>query len=382
MTPPTAVGRSTRQHSTQSSSFEPRQDSLRRTNAQENYHVIARAVPLRSTPSSIHDSYGSEWMSSIDFDKLIEDVHEEIRNGASSVAILGLTPITLRLLATLHSSGTDSALHAIYAPSSPPYAHVCTVAVHELSRLQDVEHDVIVVAADAHKEDLIRAAVPYIRNTPRIVLAGYAHLRFRDHLFDEILSGLLVPSLANGYPHTLTHLYECLRNAAQRRCSGVVAEFGMFKGGTTMFLSRVVEELGMDWPVIGFDTFAGFPPRRNVLDMYDHPDCGSVDLPSVRRYLHDRNVEIVVGDIVETCHRLATEDLVLTFMDTDNYTPASAALNIVRERTIVGGAIVFDHFTGVDRFRYTLGERFAASTLVDDERYFNLHATGVFYRQA
>jgi O-methyltransferase len=56
-------------------------------------------------------------------------------------------------------------------------------------------------------------------------------------------------------------------------------------------------------------------------------------------------------------------------------------LKIVRERTLVGGAIVFDHFTGVDRFRYTLGERIAGRVLLDDSRYFHLHGTGVFYRQ-
>jgi O-methyltransferase len=155
----------------------------------------------------------------------------------------------------------------------------------------------------------------------------------------------------------------------------------MFKGGTTMFLSRVIERLGRDWLVIGLDTFSGFPPRRSPLDMYDHPDCVFADLPTVRRYLDGRNIEIVPGDILETCTRLAKENIVLSFIDTDNYSSAKAALDVVREQTVVGGAIIFDHFTGVDRFRYTLGERIAGSVLLDDSRYFHLHDTGVFYRQ-
>jgi len=130
--------------------------------------------------------------------------------------------------------------------------------------------------------------------------------------------------------------------------------------------------------VIGFDTFGGFPERRSPLDMYDHPDCVFTGLSAVRRYLDERNIEIVPGDIVETCTRLDGEDLVLTFMDTDNYSPAHAALSIVRERTLVGGVIVFDHFTGVNRFRDTLGERIAGRVLIDDSRYFHLHGTGVF----
>jgi hypothetical protein len=155
----------------------------------------------------------------------------------------------------------------------------------------------------------------------------------------------------------------------------------MFKGGTTMFMSRIIERLQKDWPIIGFDTFEGFPPRRTILDMYDNPACVFTDLAAVRRYLHGRNVEVIAGDIVDTCHRLDHEHLVLTFIDTDNYSPARAALDVVTERTVIGGAIVFDHFTGIDRFRYTLGERMAASSLLSDSRYFNLHGTGVFYRQ-
>ena len=212
-------------------------------------------------------------------------------------------------------------------------------------------------------------------------MAGYGHLTFRDELFHEELDQLLVPSLANGYPNTLTHLYQCLTNAARLGINGAVAEFGMFKGGTTMFLSRIIEKLGMDWLVIGFDTFGGFPPRRSPLDMYDHPDCTFADLSAVKRYLDGRNIEIVVGDIVETCNRLNGEELVLSFIDTDNYNSARAALEVVQDRTVVGGAIVFDHFTGVNRFRYTLGERIAGSVLLEDIRYFHLHDTGVFYRQ-
>ncbi len=115
--------------------------------------------------------------------------------------------------------------------------------------------------------------------------------------------------------------------------------------------------------------------------MYDHPGCVFTDLESVRRYLDGRDIEIIAGDIANTCRRLKGEDLVLTFIDTDNYTPAAAALDVVRGRTLPGGAIVFDHFTGVDRFCRTLGERIAGSVLLDDPRWFHLHGTGVFYRQ-
>jgi hypothetical protein len=314
-----------------------------------------------------------------DFTKLADDVEAELLHGATSVAILGATPTALRLLQRLASTGLDRCVHGIYT-ATPPAASL-RAPIRPLEDLADHPIDVIAVAADVDKEDLLTGALPFIQGAPKVVVAGYGHLAYRDPGYRQELDDLLVPSLANGYPNSLVHLHQCLTNAARHGLRGVVAEFGMFKGGTTMFLSRTIERLGADWPVIGFDTFAGFPARRSPLDMYDHPNCVFTDVDSVRRYLAHRRVEIVPGDIAATASRLAGEDLVCTFIDTDNYTPASAAVTVVQERTLVGGAIVFDHVTGVDRFRYTLGERMAARPLLSDSRYFHLHGTGVFYRQ-
>ena len=133
--------------------------------------------------------------------------------------------------------------------------------------------------------------------------------------------------------------------------------------------------------MIGFDTFDGFPPKRSVLDMYAHPGCVFRDEAFVRRAVTGTGIEVVSGDVVETVHRLDQEDVVLAYVDMDNYSPAVAVLDVIQDRTVVGGAIVFDHFTGRNRFRYTLGERMAARRLLEDERYFHLHDTGVFLRQ-
>ncbi|GAA0944637.1 hypothetical protein GCM10009554_38940 [Kribbella koreensis] len=314
--------------------------------------------------------------------KLIEDVERELLSGAQSVVLLGLTPVTTAVLGKLAGSGLLKQVTSVHTAEKPGARPELTVPVRAMDALADLAPDVVVVAADDEKQELLSAALPYLRGAPRVIVAGYGHLTFRDAIFEEEGANLLVPSLANGYPHSLTHLYQCLVNASRLDLKGIVAEFGMFKGGTTMFLSRVIERLGKDWKVIGFDSFNGFPPRRSPLDMYDHPDCVFTDVGSVKQYLGDRNVEIIEGDIVVTADALRDEDIVVSFVDTDNYSSAKAALEVVRERTVVGGAIVFDHFTGVDRFRYTLGERMAGSVLLDDPRYFHLHGTGVFYRQA
>lgn len=317
-----------------------------------------------------------------DYAKLIEDVEHELLMGKQSIGILGLTKITFQIINRLSSICLLDTVKAIYVPNKVNTIHPnFQVPLHLFKELANVQLDVLIVAEDVEKELLIYDALPFIQGTPKIIVAGYGHFEFNDPIFREELSQLLVPSLATGYPYTLIHIYQCLKNAARLGLNGVVTEFGMFKGGTTMFMSRIIERLGRDWPVIGFDTFNGFPPRRSPLDMYDHPGCFFSDLPAIRRYLEGHNIEIVCGDIVDTCYRIAEQHLVLTFIDTDNYTPARAVIDIARERTLIGGAIIFDHFTGVDRFRYTLGERIAGKVLLDDDRYFHLHSTGVFYRQ-
>lgn len=321
-------------------------------------------------------------MQNEDFTKLISDLKIELLNGKQEIAIIGLTDTTLRIIESLSSFSFIKNIKGIYIPSNEENnLPKMSIPIYAISELEALNPEVIVIASDADKETLLEEALPFIKGAPKVIIAGYAHHLFHNPTFDRIRSQLLVPSLANGYPNTLIHIYQCLENAARLGLKGIVAEFGMFKGGTTMFISQVIEELGMNWPVIGFDTFNGFPPRRSPLDMYDHHDCVFTDLPTVKRYLMERNVEIVDGDIVETCSRLKNEDIVLSFIDTDNYTSAKAAIEIVREKTVVHGAIVFDHFTGTDRFRYTLGEKIAGKALLEDYRFLNLHSTGVFYRQ-
>jgi O-methyltransferase len=321
-------------------------------------------------------------MNVTDFSKLIDDLDEQLLAGAQRIAILGLAAETLKIVRHLHATGVPDGVESVYVPRGQLQpSHSLPFAVCAIDEIGTVEHDVIVVAADCDKEDLLFEALEYIKGSPKVIVAGYGHLSFRDGNFRKLVSDLMVPSLANGYPNTLVHLYECLVNAAKLNLQGVVAEFGVFKGGTTMFLSKTIESLGKSWPIIGFDTFNGFPPRRSPLDMYDHPDCEFTGLDAVTQYLGGRDIELIAGDVVETAQILSQRDIVLTFIDTDNYSSAVAAIKAVKDRTVIGGAIVFDHFTGVDKFRYTLGERMAGQSLLRDPRYFNLHGTGVFYRQ-
>ncbi len=296
------------------------------------------------------------------------------RSPGARVAVVGWSAAAIELAG-------DSVFTRGIATLVGCYAAQAGGSVRPLPELASASPDILVIAEDDGKETLLEAVASLVPAATAIVIGGFGHFAFRDDLFDRVRRDALIPSLANGYPNCLVHIYQCLKNAHVRGLTGVVAEFGMFKGGTTMLMSRFIEELEADWKVIGFDTFDGFPPKRSPLDMYAHPDCVFLDVGLLRAMFAGRNVEIIEGDVVETCARLMGERLVLSFVDTDNFTSASAILAVIADRTQVGGAIVFDHWTGVDRHLDTIGERMAAMTLASDRRYLNLHGTGVFLRQ-
>jgi hypothetical protein len=316
-------------------------------------------------------------MQDEDLSKLRSKMRKEVaalsRN--ARVAIVGWTPVAIELASDLVFITGRASLTGIYADRAEDGA-----AVRPLQALQVDLPDIVVVAEDDGKEALLEAAANYLPATTKMLIGGFGHFNFKDDVFDRIRQSSLIPSFANGYANSLIHIYQCLQNAHRLGLKGAVAEFGMFKGGTTMLISRFIEEIGADWKVFGFDTFEGFPPKRSPLDMYAHPDCVFRDVAMVRAMFTARNVEIVEGDVVTTVDRLRGHNLVVSFVDTDNFTSAKAAVDIVREQTVRGGAIVFDHWTGVDRHLDTIGERIAAKVVAGDDRYFNLHGTGVFLR--
>ncbi|MBB5053608.1 MULTISPECIES: TylF/MycF/NovP-related O-methyltransferase [Afipia] len=316
-------------------------------------------------------------MQDDDLAKLKLRLREEIvaRSAPVKVAIVGWTPTAIELASHFALMSGNALLSGIYADGAGEGA-----GVQSLDRLEVDRPDIVVIAEDDDKEKLLEGVAKYLPAATKLLVGGFGHFNFRDEVFDRIRQESFIPSFANGYANSLVHIYQCLRNAHRLGLQGVVAEFGMFKGGTTMLISRFIEEMGANWKVFGFDTFGGFPPKRSALDMYAHPDCVFRNSALVKSVFAGRNVEIIEGDIVATVGCLRDQDLVVSFVDTDNFTSASAIIDVIKDRTIRGGAIVFDHWTGSSRHLDTIGERIAAKTLASDDRYFNLHGTGVFLR--
>src|SRR5580692_1277477 len=211
----------------------------------------------------------------------------EVGPGAR-IGVVGNTPVTYNLIQAVTAMQLYGQLSGIYLP--PPVLHPIEPPYMPLEQLRKDAPEVLLIASDRDKEWLISQALPYLTAHTRILIGGFAHFEFQDPLFVEGTGNALIPSFANGYPNSLIHIFQCLQNAARRNLDGVVVEFGMFKGGTTMLMSRFIERLGKNWKVFGFDSFTGFPAPRSPLDMYAHPDCVYLDEALVRRMFEGRDV--------------------------------------------------------------------------------------------
>lgn len=309
-------------------------------------------------------------------------VERVLRRDARAVALLGLTPATLAVRSALEDAGLGQRVIGIFTDDAP----LGDDSVRAVSELATRPHDLLVIGEDAGKAALLNAyRAQVVQQDPPAdaVLAGVAHLAFTDPDFDTLNAPALVPSYATGSPYTREHLFACLKAAATAGLRGAIVEFGAFKGGTTAWLARAAAHLGLDdCQVIGFDSWSGFPARRSVLDLYEHPRCVFTDLDAVRAYVEPLGVKLIAGDISDTYHRLAGMPLLLAFFDTDNYSPARAALELCADQLVIGGSIVFDHVATVPDYIDTLGERIAAYEVLGTRAFLHLHGTGVFTKLA
>lgn len=252
--------------------------------------------------------------------------------------------------------------------------------VYKPTCVTTLDFDTLIITEDQAKETALLEFSNLDKRIPRVIIDGMEHQRYSDPAFQRILSSCEVKPKAGGYDKMLVHIYQSLGYLVRSNKKGSVAEFGVFRGGTTAFIARTLEYLGYSTPIYGFDTFEVFLDKRNVLDLFEEDEYRLTSYEKVCQYLSPFNVRLIKGDISET-HRLIEKiPLIFSFFDTDRYTPTRNALEQCLNQTVRGGIIAFDHFYSDERWLYTLGERIAASQILSERNAFNLYGTGIFIK--
>jgi O-methyltransferase len=147
-------------------------------------------------------------------------------------------------------------------------------------------------------------------------------------------------------PRSLVSLHRkyvlyCLALDATRRCSGEIAECGVYKGGTAKILAEAIPNR----PIHLFDTFQGMPETDQERDLHKKGDFADTSVESVRVYLAaHKNVTCVPGFVPDTLEVVRDCTFAFVHIDLDIYAAIKAACEFFYPRMQLGGTLLFDDY--------------------------------------
>jgi O-methyltransferase len=313
---------------------------------------------------------------------IVRQIVSAIEEGKRHFVYWGVNANCIFILSELKKLGLESYTSGIIdSSSSKQGSNVHQHPVLPPRQIRQLEMDILVITLDRDKETALREFSSVDTRIPQVILSGTGHFAFQDLEFEEVLASCLVKSYANGYENSLIHIFQSIKYLATSNIEGDVAEFGIFKGGTIVFIAKTLQHFGYkNVRIFGFDIFEGFPSRRSVFDLYTNPDCEFHDFEAVQAYCAQYNIQVIKGDICDTHKVISGTPLMFSFFDTDNYSPTRVALESCFQQPVKGGVFAFDHYVSEHRFIYTIGERIAAREVFKDKSVFHLHGTGIFIK--
>ena len=126
-----------------------------------------------------------------------------------------------------------------------------------------------------------------------------------------------------------------------------IIEVGTYRGGSAKFICESQRQAGHTSPFYVCDTFAGHPRVNSVLDHARHLRPNFVDTSAelVTEYLADYpEVEIVVGDIVDTSDRLPAGPYGFVHVDVDVYPAIDFCVRFFAPKLAKGAVMIIDDY--------------------------------------
>lgn len=195
---------------------------------------------------------------------------------------------------------------------------------------------------------LIRSSVDFIedRKTITSIARSQKRMAFRDSqafIYENSSLGTLT------FSDHISLREHCVRNAPE---SGLLMEFGVYKGKSVSFMANVLDRMGDERTIYGFDSFEGFSEEWTGVDgqyAKKHFDQAGL-LPAV-----DARVKLIPGFIENTLSPFLEEEsyqgVAFVHIDTDTYTPAKVVLSLLKDRFKTGTIVLFDEYCGYPNWR-------------------------------
>lgn len=200
---------------------------------------------------------------------------------------------------------------------------------------------------------------------------------------DEALVRWVGPYTMTG-PERISALAAAVRYVVENDIPGAFVECGVWRGGSSMVIGRVLKDLGVtDRDLYLFDTYAGMTPPTGVdIDIYRTPAAGILKISEKKA--GDRNnlwciasredvaanmklsgypmehVHLVVGPVEVTVPRASPPQIALLRLDTDWYDSTKHELDHLYPRLASGGVLIVDDYGHWEGCRKAVDEYFAA----------------------
>ena len=160
------------------------------------------------------------------------------------------------------------------------------------------------------------------------------------------------------------------------RLPGDFVECGVFKGDMAWVIANVVDISNSERGYYLYDTFEGFSPRYSSEDDFPlNPNFYSYannvyKIPDLYEQVRDRfkefhNVRVIKGVLPDILHEVAPESISLLHIDINSPAAEIGVLDILFDRVVSGGIIVFDDYGWMEYLR----QRRAEDRFMKDRQY-------------
>ena len=125
-------------------------------------------------------------------------------------------------------------------------------------------------------------------------------------------------------------------------------ELGVYRGGSALFLKRLIEQSGAPSKLRLFDSFEGLPTPTSNIDLHNRGDFADTSLDEVKALLGTESfIDYRKGWIPNTFDGLEGSEIRFAHIDLDLYQPMLDACTFVYPRLKPGGVLVLDDY-GLD----------------------------------